>query len=534
MIERSSSIPQKIARNTLFNSIGRFWSMGVSFLLTPYIISQIGIERFGIWSLISVLVGYFGLLDLGVNYAFVKYIAEEEVKTNYQSINRIVNTGLVFYLALAVLIVPSAYLMSDQLLSLLKAPPEIHDEVLFILTAAVLIFCLSNAFSVFEGVITGLQRMDISNAIKIVSSVPQAISTVLLLRLGYGLRGLITAQAIMFGVASLLLLTAAFRLLPTLRLSPRYFHWPSLRRLVSYGAKVQVSRLAELAGPQTNKLILGHFVGLSAVTFYELGARVVRMTKSFVLLGAIVPAASELDARESWPALQQLYQQGSKFLALMVAPLMLFSIPAAPLMIRAWMGTDFPQAVLAIRILAVGHFVHILTGVGTTIVRGIGKPGYETRYALLLSIVNPLLSLLLVLQFGFEGVLVGTTIALVLSSLYFFALFHRLMKLQLLRMIQNSYLVPMVGCVVASIAGYGIVESLHALPWLDLGSRLSALVLLTVEGTVFLGTYSLWIWRIGYLNLTDRQLLYHLIGSLLTEAGIERAHQIEPSAAHDL
>lgn len=533
-VDRTSNITEKIARNTLFNSIGRFWGMGVSFLLTPYIISQIGIERFGIWSLISVLVGYFGLLDFGVGYAFVKYIAEEEAKESPKAINRIVNTGLLFYLLLGVLVVPAVYLAGDRLLILLKAPKSTHDEVLFVLTVAVFVFFFSNAFSVFEGVITGLQRMEVSNTINMVASLPQIIGTVFLLRLGYGLRGLIVAQAMMFAVSGVLLAWAAFRLLPTLRLDPRYFHWPSFRRLVSYGAKVQVSRLAELAGPQTNKLIVGHFVGLGAVTFYELAARVVRMTKSFVLLGAIVPAASELDAYSNWGALHRLYRQGSKFLVLLVAPLMLFPTFAAPLMILAWMGVDYPQAVLAVRILAIGHFVHLLTGMGTTIVRGIGRPEYETRYAIVLAVMNPGLSLLLALRFGFVGVLMATTTSLILSSLYFFSMFHKMLQLRLWRFVRKTYLLPVAGCALAGMAGQSAVWLVHTTFAPGVESRSIAIALLIIQGLAFVGSYALVVWRTGYLDSGDMQLFRHLVNALLTRLGIDRGQRVVPLTTREL
>jgi O-antigen/teichoic acid export membrane protein len=66
----SASIRDKIIRNTLYSIIGRIWTIIIGLLLIPYIVNIVGIERFGIWSLLSVLVGYFALLDIGVGVSF--------------------------------------------------------------------------------------------------------------------------------------------------------------------------------------------------------------------------------------------------------------------------------------------------------------------------------------------------------------------------------------------------------------------------------------------------------------------------------
>ena len=70
----SHRLSQKIIRNTLFNLIRRFWAMFVALLLTPYIVSKLGTQRFGLWPLISVITGYFGLLDLGIGLSFIKKV----------------------------------------------------------------------------------------------------------------------------------------------------------------------------------------------------------------------------------------------------------------------------------------------------------------------------------------------------------------------------------------------------------------------------------------------------------------------------
>lgn len=54
------------ARNLAANWIGHGASLVVMFFLSPFVIYTLGQVEYGIWSLLTVLTGYMGVLDLGV------------------------------------------------------------------------------------------------------------------------------------------------------------------------------------------------------------------------------------------------------------------------------------------------------------------------------------------------------------------------------------------------------------------------------------------------------------------------------------
>ena len=113
----NESISQKIIRNTIFNTIGRFWVILVALFLTPYIIGHIGVDRFGIWAIVGVLTGYFGLLDFGIGTSFVKYISQFYAKEDYKKINQVVNTGFIFYSIFAASIITLGFFIINPLLN---------------------------------------------------------------------------------------------------------------------------------------------------------------------------------------------------------------------------------------------------------------------------------------------------------------------------------------------------------------------------------------------------------------------------------
>lgn len=495
--------------------------MFVGLLLMPYVISQLGVERFGVWPLVFPLTRYLGLLDLGAGTAAVKYVAEYYTKRDYDAINGIVNTGFAFYLTLGFVLTALAVSLDDFILGFLKIPPNLFDEARFVLLGGAVILSLSNAFSAFQAVTTGLQRMDVTNLITLVTSVPDVVGTVVFLQLGYGLRGLIFKEALVFVLSAGLFVFYAFRLLPSLHIGLRFCERDRLRELLGYGVKVQVSKLAEFASSQVDKILLGYFLGLSPVTFYELGSKVVLSTKriSRVITSAIMPAASEIEARRDTQVLLHLYFRGSKYLVLAAAPAFFLVASAAPFIMRSWMGAGYELSVLTIQLLALGHFVHLLTGVGTMIVKGIGKPEYETRYTVLLLVMNIPLGVVFVIRLGFLGLLIATSFSLLSSSLYFIVVVHRLLKIALAPFIRAVYLKPLLACLLASLPFLGLNYLTHVSPYASLlpAGRLGSLVALGLGTLLFVATYLVTVLRLNYLDAYDRGMLTR-VGEAMLDA----------------
>jgi len=484
-------------------------------ILTPYIISVLGTERYGVWALVLTVTSYFGLLDLGVGASFVKYVSEYYNKEDYQALNAVINAGFLFYLVLGIFLTGLAIAVNSVVLRFFKVPSGLLLEARFVLLGAIVIYAMSSAFSVFRAVIVGLQRMDVTNAIVILMSLPSILGTILFLQWGFGLRGLIANEFIALVLTTVAFAVTAFRLLPSFRIGPTHASRWGFAKLFGYGVRVQISRMAELASSQLDKGLIGYFLGLNPVTYYELGFKIVNTTKvlSRVLTSAVMPAASELEARGELETLHMLYHRASKYLVLVSAPFMLFAVPAAPLIIRAWMGEGYRLSVLAIEILAVGHFTHLLTGVGAAIVKGIGKPGLETRYTIVLLTLNLLLGIVLVLWVGFLGVLLATSFSLIISSVYFFTIVHEELAIPLGDFARRTYLTPLAACLCIGLPIYAFNHG----PLLALmpAGRVPGLILLALEGVLFVVSYAFILRRAHYLDAYDRSILARIGQALL-------------------
>jgi len=501
-----SNLGRTLIRNTFSGAVAYGVELAVNLLLAPYLLATLGAELFGIWIVLVVATNYFSLFDLGVSAGFIKHLTEAETLKRVDQRNTIVATGWVFYAAFSLLIIGIGATAGGWLLRFLRVDPAFTTVYLGVLA----VFGIRNSCVIYRSLLFARQRIDLINAISVMAALLNAAATVTALALGYGLFGLVTVSVGMALFHVTLEVFMAYRVYDGLRLRPLAASLSTFRALFQYGIRVQISRFADLVYLHIDKLLLSHFVGFGAVTFYELGGKVAGLTRSFptVLLQSLLPAAAELEAQRKRARLLRLYVKSSKYLAALAFPLAAFSILEAKPIMQVWLGAgDHGAASLALQVLTVAYLFHLLMEPALAMARGIGVVQYEMRALLVTAVLNLVLSLLLIMQYGLTGALIGTTASMVIGYGLFMRLFHRYVAFPFGDLLKEVYLVPFAGVAVASavVAAAGYSFGWFKPPFNAL--RLIGLLILMLKGLLFVLVYAALVWKRGYIAVSDVHLL---------------------------
>ena len=501
-----SRLGRTLIRNTLSGAVAYAVDLAVNLLLAPYLLATLGSKLFGVWIVLVVAANYFSLFDLGVSTGFIKHLTEAETLGRVNLRNTIMATGWVFYVAFSLLIMGVGVTAGGWLLRFLKVDPGFTA----VYWGVLLVFGIRNSCVVYRSLLFARQRIDLLNAIAVAAALLNAAATVAVLALGYGLGGLVTVSIGMAVFHATLEVVMAHRACEGLRLRPSGASVSTFRTLFDYGIRVQISRVADLIYLHIDKLLLSHFVGLGSVTFYELGAKVAGLTRSFptVLLQGLLPAAAELEAQRHRERLLRLYVKSSKYLAALAFPLAAFSILEAKNIMRVWLGPgDHGGAALALQVLTVAYLFHLLMEVALAVGRGIGVVQYEMRSLLVAALLNLTLSVLLIMQYGLAGALIGTTASMLIGYGCFMWLFHRHVAFPFGHLVKEVYLVPFAGAALASAVvsvtgySYGFLDPASDTP------RLLGLFILMFKGFLFAVVYGAVVWKRGYIAVSDVHLL---------------------------
>ena len=515
------SVRGTIARNTAFNAAGRLWEAAVALVLTPYILTHMNYADWGLWSLVAVFTGYVALLDAGLSSGFARYVAEHAARCEDEELSSVVSTGFAFYAALgglvAVLGWPVVDLLIDRVVpwfasaeTMARSDPAVLGDLRFLLRGGLLLFFFNSLSTSFTAVPAGLQRMGITNAIGVAASVVKFAATVLFLESGFGVRGLLWANAVVTCVSGVATVVAAFRIWPGLRVRASFVRYDTFRRLFAFGWRTQVAKLANLINFQTDRVVVTAYAGLTAAGVYRLGEELALKVRQVpaLLVSALIPAAADLDAREKQDALRGLYLRANKYTAAVTVPLTAFLIVAAGFVMRAWLG-DLPRldrAAWVFRILTAGYFANLIAGGGMSIALGIGRPELAMRAGLISMAGNIGFTLMLVYWFGFYGIAVGTLLGMAVSTGWFFVAMRRVVDVPLRQLLREAYLWPgaasVPGCLCAAM-----------LAWLQGGAagRLPNLAWGGAAAAAFLLSYLFVIRRVPFLDAFDIDFLGHTL-----------------------
>jgi len=501
---------KKIGRNTLFNLAGKTWLIGLNLAIVPFIIAKLGTEVYGVWALVLVVGNAFAIFDFGISASIVKYVSQYLALGDAVEVNRIVSTGAFFALSVSLLFCVCVYPMLRWLATgPFQIPLPLLEPALFALKLSLVAFLFGGVFNLFQSILYGAQRMGMVNGIIVAGSILQTLGIVITLAAGFSLKGLIVNHVFCNLILAISMIIGARKAIPALLIKPRHITRAALRDLFSYGAKMQVGTATSFLTEHVNKVFVVTFAGLTAVAFFDVAMKVINVVRLFptLLLSALLPSVSEFHALGQYERLRALYIRGTKYLAAVSVPIVAVAILAAFPAITLLFGKDFSPAASAVQILAMAYGVNLFTGMGTTFVRGIGKPELEMYYALVIAALNTILVYALGLRFGYLGVLTGMAAAITVGSLFFIILFQQVSKKIFARShekLAQSLVIVVLPALLAFLGNY-ILTGLHA-PWLHQDYLLQGLVI-----AVFLLLYAVVLYKSKFFDTYDRDFLRSML-----------------------
>jgi O-antigen/teichoic acid export membrane protein len=484
VVPEQKSVRAKLVRNVVFSGLRTALLWPVPFLLIPFTLGKVGTGGYGTWAVLLALINLTALADLGVGGTLTKQVAEHYANHDFEALSRLLNTALVLYLALAVVLITVLWFGSGHLLSwMFRGSGSSFRELLGLWRYALVIVGLNILTIPFYSVVTGLQRMDLSTVCGASYTLSGAALTVLLLLLGWGLLGLLWASLLSTLLTLVLLTWMVYRLLPQVALNPLNFRWTELKDILRFSLQLYVVQMTVVIQNQVEKLYLARFVGVVPVGWYtiasDVGTRLRRVPE--LLLSPVIAAASELDARGDERRVEELYHRLHKYLACVGIPLVLYVFAVSGRLVDLWLGSQFHVVALPLAALVWVNFLNLTTGPGSLILLGKGllKPAVNATLIGLVLIVT--LSFVLIYELGFSGAVLGILVAVVVATALFVYWFYRLTGYPFGRVIREAYWKPAT-CSLVPLAILMVIAPPGRLGWIGMCVHAAAFVILYFSG----------------------------------------------------
>jgi len=372
----------------------------------PVLIRALGTEAFGVWVTVNVVINYFSILDFGFTRGSVKFLADHWAQGETEDFQRVVESTVALFLGLAT-VGAAASCIGGLLLArfVLDLPPALASgaQVAFVLAAVSFFFNMASV--PLAAVPMALQRFEYLTVRVIVVSSVTTLGTVALAWAGFGLNSILAFTAVMNLLATLAYGVAIQRLLGEIRLRPR-LHPALLRRIAQFSGFKFLSDISGQIVFQTDRILVGAFLPIAAVTYYAVPALILQRLYPFVghLVTAAFPAISGTIARGEKERAAGIYLRTSRMAVCVFLPICAFvAIEAFPIL-DLWAGADIAaRSTRTLRVLCLGAFVAALAGIPSMANEARGRPQVTAAFAVLSAVLNVAFNLILIPLYGFEG-----------------------------------------------------------------------------------------------------------------------------------
>lgn len=489
----------KIFKNSLFNVLRVVLLTPIAFILPPYTISKIGVSGYGLFALISVVNQYTNFINLGLSTSLVRFIAKAEVKKDYTAISEYLATSLVIYLLLSIAFGVIIFLFRYFIVIKILNINENIEVAVFLISVAVVTIVINMISGLFNSIMVGLQRIDITNIIIFFNSIFSAILVFIVLESGYGIKGL-AIRTLILSFISLIVNIIIIKYLIPIKINPFLFRKARFQEMFSYSINLQLSTLIYGWIEPVSKILISNLFSVSYVAYYEIAIKFIKRITILIRqsIDPIFPAASELYEKYGLDKIEKLRKFTSKYLFIIITTLFVVLVITIPDFIHLWLGAEMQIVSPTILILLVGISMSLLATPSWALLNGTGH-SRETLFVQIQTVIINVIGIIIFSKlFGFFGFCIGYS----LSEIYgFFAIqyYYRKrfgQKLKMYEFFKNKKVI--LWNIIFFIFGFSFIKIFTINNFLFLGIFL----------LVFIILYLLVIWKTKMISRKDIKLLF--------------------------
>jgi len=414
------NIPRTLFVSSVARTLFLIFNVVVSFFMMPFIVGQLGDHWYGIWVILGSFATYYYILDFGLAFAVTRYVTTSIEKQEYEQANIIINTSLVIYSLIAVLILVVAAIIAFFSAVFVTSPEELR-LIRIVIVVMGLNMAIEFPFKAFAGIIQAYLRYDLLTYSHFISFSLRTMAVLYFLSHGHGILTLSIISLCSNQLSNVMFFFVARHLFQQLRIDIRLFRKSEVKELFTYSIWAFLTQIANQMRFRVDSLVIGGILSASAVTHYFIGARLVEYFRTLVYKATnmMTPVFTKYHARNDKAAIREKLL----FITRINTILAIFGggiiIIVGKAFIINWMGPDYTDAYPVLITLILAIMVQIIVNPLDNLLYAINRHRFLAILNSVEGLVNLMLSLILIHRYGILGVAVATAIPLLVARIFF-------------------------------------------------------------------------------------------------------------------
>jgi O-antigen/teichoic acid export membrane protein len=272
---------------------------------------QYGLDRFGLWTLMSSIGGYLSLIDLGMSGSISRLLIDHKDDRDGRTYGSLIKTGWIVLGLQGLLTLSTAWMLAPLLSDLLNIPENLRAEFIALMRWLGLTLAFSFSTRIFSHILQAHQRVDIFNYSQILALALNFLLLWVFFALQKGVFSLVWAQLISSAssIAICLLACLHLRLFPAVGAWGRP-SWAQFREIFDYGKDMFLVSVGTQLIMASQTLIITRRLGLEASAAWYAGTRAFNLVSQAIwrISDSSGPAFSEMLVRGENSLLRERYR----------------------------------------------------------------------------------------------------------------------------------------------------------------------------------------------------------------------------------
>ncbi|MCF6177767.1 MAG: oligosaccharide flippase family protein [Geopsychrobacter sp.] len=418
---RSQERLRRILLSAMSSALAKATMLFTLFISVPLTLNYLGVERFGLWMVISSTITMLSVADLGIGNGLMNAIAEAHGKNDVKSMQQYFSSAVVILSIISVAILVVFFFIYPHIswgklfnvksiLAIKEAGPTV--------AVFVVCFALNVPVGIVQRVQMGLQMGARASLWEALGNFFSLLALLFVVSFGGGLPWLVGAMS---GgpLLSLILnsLDMRFRQTPSIfKLSKPVIS--SVKKLTNLGVLFFVLQISGIVAFQADNLIIAHYLGAESVATYSVTFKLFSIPP--IILGffipALWPAYAEASSRGDKNWVRDMFTKSLRLSLWINLPLTLLLVGAGPWIISKWAGDIVAPSFALIAGLGLWSVLNVLGGNFSALLNGLHIVRFQVITASLMAVANIGISIYLVKTIGVSGAVYGSVVSLIIFS----------------------------------------------------------------------------------------------------------------------
>lgn len=347
-----------------------------AFIFTPIALKNLGFAQFGVYVILTTLIGIGGLLTFGIGDSTERLIAKYREKKDPIKLQEVIQMSLTLSLICSVIIFIILFLgarwcmervfsISENLPLAIQATQVASFAVFFAVPCTIFIACLK-----------GYQRFELSSFSRAVATLLVALFNIALLLNGYGLLALAASLVIFRLLFLFLTFYYARKCVPEGRWLLPGFYPSAARETLEFGLSLWIGSIFFRMRTEGLPLIIGAVLSPVATGLYSVASRPLMALMALLQQGTLflMPYLTRIHEGGDTENLRLKYQQTSKVSVILAAAICSVFVFLAPTFYPLWLQEKSSMEIISIAcILSISSVMIPMGAVVSQFIKAAGK-----------------------------------------------------------------------------------------------------------------------------------------------------------------